>query len=625
MSFDLPMNMVANQTRVGANPRPDGSWELLLWAPNARAVSVHLLSGNDEFLAMESLPRGYHSVVAKGLEPGMRYFYRLEDGRELPDPASRFQPEGVHGPSQLVDASAFQWSDRNWQGTPLEGSIFYELHVGTYTREGSFDALIGRLPEIATLGITTIELMPIGQFPGARNWGYDGAYPFAPQNTYGGPEGLQRLVNAAHIQGLSVALDVVYNHLGPEGNYLGAYGPYFTDRYRTPWGQAINFDAASSEEVRRFFIENALYWLEDYHFDALRLDAIHGIFDFGARHFLAELKSAIADLSTRLGRHINLIAESDLNDSRVLRSPEEGGYSIDAQWSDDFHHSLHALLTEEKMGYYADFGGVAPLAISLRQGWYYSGQYSEFRQRRHGNLPHGLPASRFVVCNQNHDQVGNRAAGERLNSLVCFEAMKLAAGTTLLSPLTPLLFMGEEYGETAPFQYFTSHEDPALVEAVRRGRREEFAAFGWAESVPDPQDEQTFLRSQLNHSLKAVRPHNTLLKFYQELIRIRKKHGLGTPASYTVHEPDDNALVLIRKDRGQQFATVFNFADFDVPLDLPQLAGHWTMVMHSADKLWGGPKTNFAPNLVLSASAELRLSPQSFLVIARMQSDAEAE
>jgi maltooligosyltrehalose trehalohydrolase len=620
-----PVNVVANQARVGASPIADGDSEFLLWAPKTHAASVHLISGNDELLAMESLPGGYHRAIAKGLEPGTRYFYRLDDGRELPDPASRFQPEGVHGPSQLVDPSAFHWTDHSWKGTPLEGSIFYELHIGTYTREGSFDALIGHLPDLAALGVTTLELMPIAQFPGARNWGYDGAYPFAPQNSYGGPEGLRRLVNSAHHHGLSVALDVVYNHLGPEGNYLGAYGPYFTDRYRTPWGQAINFDAAGSEEVRRFFIENALYWLEDYHFDALRLDAIDGIFDFGARHFLAELKSAVADLSKRLGRHLHLIAESDLNDSRVLHGPECGGYGLDAQWSDDFHHSLHVLLTKEKMGYYADFEGVAPLAATLRDGWYYSGQYSKFRQRRHGNSPRGMAASRFVVCNQNHDQVGNRAAGERLNSLVSFEAMKLAAGVTLLSPFTPLLFMGEEYGEPAPFQYFTSHGDPALVESVRQGRRREFAAFGWEESVPDPQDEQTFLRSQLNHSLKSEPPHNTLLTFYQELIRIRKKHRLGAPASYTVHELDDGALVLLREDSGGQLAMAFNFREMEVALDLPRLAGNWKLVIRSADNRWGGPEPNFAPNITLSASAELRLLPQSFLIIARMQSDAEAE
>ncbi len=356
---------------------------------------------------------------------------------------------------------------------------------------------------------------------------------------------------------------MVYNHLGPEGNYLNAYGPYFTDRYRTPWGQALNFDGAGSDEVRRFFIENALYWLEDYHFDALRLDAVHGIFDFSARHFLAELKNAVADLSKKLGRMIHCIAESDLNDSRLLHSHEHGGYDLDAQWSDDFHHSVHRLLTGEDRGYYADFEGIGPLASTLRDGWYYKGQYSHYRQRHHGNSPQGIAASKVVVCNQNHDQVGNRAAGERLSSLVNFEALKLAAGITLLSPFVPLLFMGEEYGETAPFQYFTSHGDPELVEAVRRGRREEFAAFGWEEekAVPDPQDESTFRRSKPDHSRKSEEPHRTLLRLYQNLIRTRREYDLGDSAPRSVRELGDSALLILRQAERSQQLMVFNFGN----------------------------------------------------------------
>ena len=353
----LSTRTLTKEPRVGANRLPDGNWEFLLWAPLARSVSLHVLRGSGEFLPMEGLANGYHRAIVETLEPGSEYFYQLNGERDLPDPASRYQPQGVHGPSQVVDIDAFVWTDNNWTGTTMERSIFYELHVGTYTPEGTFDAIIPQLPELATLGITTIELMPVAQFPGHRNWGYDGVSPFAPQNSYGGPAALQRLVNAAHQHELSVALDVVYNHLGPEGNYLNAYGPYFTDRYKTPWGQAINFDGADSDEVRRFFIENAMYWLEDYHFDALRLDAIHGIYDFGAHHVLAELNSQVAELSQRLGRKIHLIAESDLNDSRILRDPERGGYGIDAQWSDDFHHSVHTLLTRENHGILLRFRG----------------------------------------------------------------------------------------------------------------------------------------------------------------------------------------------------------------------------------------------------------------------------
>ncbi|HEX4784362.1 MAG TPA: malto-oligosyltrehalose trehalohydrolase [Candidatus Sulfotelmatobacter sp.] len=618
----LSTEAVIQETRVGATRQPDGDWEFLVWAPQSRSVTLHLV-GRGTRIAMESLANGYHRAIVKMLESESEYFYQLDGERELPDPASRFQAQGVHGPSHIVDPQSFQWSDCGWKGPALERSVFYELHVGTYTPEGTFDAVIARLPELVDLGITTIELMPVAQFPGARNWGYDGVYLFAPQNTYGGPKSLQRLVNAAHQQGLAVALDVVYNHLGPEGNYLSAYGPYFTDRYRSPWGQAINFDGAGSDEVRRFFIENALYWLEDYHFDALRLDAVHGIFDFGARHLLVELKMETAKLSQRLGRPIHLIAESDLNDARLLHRPERGGYDLDAQWSDDFHHSVHTLLTGENQGYYADFGGPAPLAATLRDGWYYSGQHSKHRNRRHGNSARGISPARFVVCNQNHDQVGNRAAGERLSTLVDFEAQKLAAGITLLSPFVPLLFMGEEYGETAPFQYFTSHGDPALVEAVRRGRREEFAAFGWTGSVPDPQDEETFSRSHLNHSLKEKERHRTLFSFYQELIRLREEQELGSPGPRTVRELGGCALLVLRQRPSGDLAMISNFADFRATLNLPDLSGDWTQLIYSAEARWKGPETDRGARINLAANDEMQLSPHSFLVLERIQPTTE--
>jgi maltooligosyltrehalose trehalohydrolase len=613
-----------NAMRLGANRLADGRWEFLLWAPNARSVSLHLLHSG-ELLTMAPLSRGYFRRTVENLEPGTRYFFQLDDARKLPDPASRFQPEGVHGPSEVVDLNQFQWTDQNWQGRTLERSIFYEIHVGTYTAQGTFDALIPHIPELVELGITTVELMPVAQFPGARNWGYDGVYPFAPQNSYGGPEPLQRFVNAAHEHGLSVALDVVYNHLGPEGNYLNAYGPYFTDRYRTPWGQALNFDGAGSDEVRRFFIENALYWLENYHFDALRLDAVHGIFDFSARHFLTEIKNAVGALSKRLGRMIHCIAESDLNDSRLLLNHEQGGYDLDAQWSDDFHHSVHRLLTGEERGYYADFGGIGPLAATLRDGWYYKGQYSHYRQRHHGNSPRGIAASQVVVCNQNHDQVGNRAAGERLSSLVNFESLKLAAGITLLSPFVPLLFMGEEYGETAPFQYFTSHGDPELVEAVRRGRREEFAAFGWEaeKAVPDPQDESTFLRSKPDHSRKSEEPHRTLLRLYQNLIRTRREYDLGDPAPRSVREIGDSALLVLRQAERSQQLMIFNFGKSPMPLNLPDIPGTWRMVMNSADASWNSPGYDLPDQITLNTDG-LELRPYSFMVMEQEQARTEA-
>jgi maltooligosyltrehalose trehalohydrolase len=574
---------------------------------------------------MTPTKHGYHRAEIKGLKTGATYRYRLDDGRELPDPTSRFQPEGVHGPSQLVDTQAFRWSDQSWKGIALERSVIYELHVGTYTPEGTYEALIGHLPRLAELGITTVELMPLAQFPGSRNWGYDGVYLYAPQNSYGTPASLQRFVDAAHAQGLAVALDVVYNHLGPEGNYLGAYGPYFTNRYRTPWGDAINYDGEDSDEVRRFFIENALYWLEEYHFDALRLDAVHGIFDFGARHFLAELKSEVADLSSRLGRSFYLIAESDLNDARLLHDSDRGGYGLDSQWSDDFHHSVHTLLTKEDRGYYSAYGGIAPLVETLKNGWYYSGQYSTFRKRRHGNSAEGLEVSKFVVCSQNHDQVGNRAAGERLTDLVTFEALKLAAGITLLSPFVPMLFMGEEYGEPAPFQYFVSHGDPALVEAVRRGRREEFAAFGWQVSVPDPQDEETFRRSILDHSLKERDPHQTLYRFYQALTRIRSELKLGNRTEHSVRQLGDSSLLLAYARVSLQAAMIFNFAASPVTLRVPEIAGKWTTMLHSAATSWNGPGPDQLSTANFSVDDNLLLSPYSFVVLKKFQSLAEAE
>lgn len=614
----------AREKQLGATYLPGAGTEFLLWAPHSHDVSIHVVNGKSRPIQMEPVERGYHYALVEDLQPGNRYLYRLDDGRELPDPASRLQAEGVHGPSEIVAPSSFSWTDRGWNAKPLEETVFYELHVGTFTREGTFESIIARLPELVELGITTIELMPIAQFPESRNWGYDGVYPFAPQNSYGGADSLRLLVNQAHGLGLSVALDVVYNHLGPEGNYLSAFAPYFTHRYRTPWGEAVNFDQAGSDEVRRFFIENALYWLEDFHFDALRLDAIHGIFDFGAHHFLAELKASVRSLAEKLGRPLYLIAESDLNDSRILRDPQEGGYGIDAQWSDDFHHSVHTLLTSEKTGYYADFVGIQPLAVTLQEGWYYSGQYSNYRQRSHGNSPQGIAHSRFVVCSQNHDQVGNRAAGERLSSLAGFEASKLAAGITLLSPLTPLLFMGEEYGETAPFQYFTSHGDSNLAEAVRKGRREEFAAFGWQDSVPDPQDEATFERSRLDHALKSQERHRTLFQLYRRLLQIRRHHELGSRASWSNRELGTKALIMHRERNADHLIMLFNFSDSRIAPRLPGLAGEWTTAIYSAEAQWGGSETNISATFDLESGCEVRLAPHSFLVLQRSSLSAEA-
>ena len=499
--------------KQGAKYIGKGLCDFTVWAPFALSVSLKFVAPEQRLVPLKKSERGYWHTRAEGCLPATQYRYLLDGERERPDPASQYQPDGVHGPSEVVDHAAFRWTDSGWKGLPLPSMIMYELHTGTFTTEGTFEAIIPRLGDLKDLGINTIGLMPVAQFPGDRNWGYDGVYPYAVQNSYGGPEGLKRLVNACHQMELAVSLDVVYNHLGPEGNYLWDFGPYFTDRYKTPWGEAINFDGPYSDEVRNYFIANALHWITEYHIDALRIDAIHGIFDFSARHFLQELGEAVRLHAQSVRRDVYVIPESDLNDVRVIRPVEVGGHGLDAQWNDDFHHALHTLLTGERNGYYEDFGKIEHLEKALREGFIYSGEYSPFRKRRHGSSSKDRPGLQFVVFSQNHDQVGNRMRGERLSGLVPFEALKLAAGAVLLAPNIPLLFMGEEYGEKAPFLYFVSHGDKALIEAVRKGRNDEFKHFAWNGEPPDPQDERTFLASKINWEKRRQGEHAVLLNF----------------------------------------------------------------------------------------------------------------
>ncbi|MGH9688383.1 MAG: malto-oligosyltrehalose trehalohydrolase, partial [Candidatus Acidiferrales bacterium] len=507
---------------LSAHFRDDSGCDFLVWAPRAQRLALHLVAPRERSLAMQQMPSGYFHLCVPDVNPGARYFFRFESGEERPDPASRFQAEGVHGPSEVVD-SRFQWDDQSWLGIEVRDYVFYELHVGTFTPEGSFDAIIPRLTELKNLGVTAIELMPVAQFPGSRNWGYDGVFPFAAQSSYGGPYALKRLVNACHRTGLAAVLDVVYNHLGPEGNYLARFGPYFTDFYHTPWGEAVNFDRAQSNHVRRYFIENALQWVEEFHFDALRLDAVHAITDASAQPFLGELAASVHRRADELGRKIHLFPESDLNDARIVSPDPVCGYGLDAAWNDDFHHCVHTLLIADRQGYYTDFGSTSQLARAFSEGFVFSGQESKYRGRRHGNSSKSLSADKFVVFAQNHDQVGNRRLGERLSTLVSFEALKLAAGLVLLSPFLPLIFMGEEYGETSPFLYFVSHGDPALVEAVRKGRREEFARFDWDGYIPDPQAESTFVQSRIHWDSRCSASHKVLLNFHKELLRLRRE------------------------------------------------------------------------------------------------------
>ncbi|HEX5431391.1 MAG TPA: malto-oligosyltrehalose trehalohydrolase [Bryobacteraceae bacterium] len=489
-----------------------------VWAPFARNVQL-VLGGRP--VPMQASGEYWSAEAAAA--PGIDYSFVLDDREPLPDPRSPWQRLGVHGPSCVVDHAAFQWTDAGWQAPPLASGIVYEIHTGTFTPEGTFDGAIDRIGYLANLGITHAELMPVNEFPGGWGWGYDGVDLFAPHHAYGGPEALKRFVDACHAAGLAVLLDVVYNHLGPAGNYLGRFAPYFTDRYSTPWGEAVNLDGAGSREVRRFFCDNALMWLRDYHFDGLRIDAVHAIFDFSAVHFLEQLATEVKALEAHLGRHLAVIAESDLNDPRIVTPRECGGYEIDAQWSDDFHHALHTVLTGETAGYYADFGKLADLAKALENAYVYDGRDSIYRKRKHGRKPRGLSGSRFLGYLQNHDQVGNRARGERSSQLMSRGRLKMAAALVLCSPFVPMLFQGEEFGATAPFQYFTNHPDPDLGRAVSEGRRREFAAAGCdPENIPDPQDPDTFLRSKINWAEIEQEPHRELLEWHCQLIALRR-------------------------------------------------------------------------------------------------------
>lgn len=580
----------AELQHIGSEILSDGRCAFRVWAPAANEVFVDVYHPEPQTLSLERSAGGYWQGLFEGLPAGTRYCYSI-DGRILhPDPASRSQPDGVHAASEVI-SHHFPWTDSGWHGRAVEEYVLYELHVGTFTREGTFDAAIEELPYLKNLGITAIELMPVAQFPGSRNWGYDGVYPFAVQNSYGGAAGLKRFVDAAHALGLAVVLDVVYNHLGPEGNYLGQYGPYFTDRYPTPWGQAINFDGPDSAGVRDYFIQNAVYWIREFHIDGLRLDAVHAIHDSSPTHILTEIAAAVHQFAHESLRTVAVIAESDLNEARIVRSGEFGGYGLDAQWSDDFHHALHTVLTGESAGYYEDFGAVEHLASALANGFVYSGQYSLHRGRCHGTDCTDVPGRAFVVCAQNHDQIGNRMLGERLSHLVAFEDLKLASGILLMAPFVPLLFMGQEYGERAPFLYFVSHSDPGLIEAVRQGRRREFAAFAWRGEVPDAQDEATFLQSKLDPTLRTSGWHAVLLRWYQRLLQMRRE----LPALASLNRQmctvellgSGKTIVLRRWSHDQQVAAVFHFGAEQQSVEMTA-GGVWHKLLDSDDEDWNG-------------------------------------
>jgi len=591
-----------------------------VWAPRAQRVELVLSSPLDRTVPLDREGSGYHAAVVDGVEPGAGYVFRLDGRLKRPDPASRSQPFGVHSPSEVV-APLRMPPDTGFVNRPLPEHVIYELHVGTFTPEGTFDAIIPHIAALRDLGVTAIELMPITQFPGRRNWGYDGTYPFAVEVSYGGRSGLARLVDACHRGGLAVILDVVYNHLGPEGNYLADFGPYFTDAYRTPWGAAVNFDGAESDEVRRYFLDNATEWVRDLHVDALRVDAVHAIVDPSARPFVEELAEAVHAEGRRLGRRVYVIGECDRNDPRLVRSRERGGLGFDAQWNDDFHHALHALLTGERDGYYADFGSAAQLAKAYREAFVYTGERSPFRGRRHGAPARDVPAERFVVFSQNHDQVGNRMMGDRLSGTLWLPGLKVAAVALLLSPFVPLLFMGQEYGETAPFLYFVSHGDKALVEAVRRGRRAEFAAFAALGEPPDPADERTFLRSKLDHGLKRAGHHEALLELYRELLRLRRESpALATSDADGIEAvafERARALYVRRWSEGAEVAFVLAFGTTGASVTPPLPAGRWRRILDTEEARWLG-RGSSAPEIIESdGDIALSVAARSAVVYSR--------
>lgn len=602
--------------RIGATYLGNDRCEFAVWAPLLQDVAVQIAAPKPRIIPMQKERRGYWTVTVDDIPPGTLYFYQLEGTTTRPDPASYCQPKGVHKASQVVDQSAYVWNDTHWQGIPLEDYIIYEVHVGTFTDAGTFEAVISRLDDLKELGVNAIEIMPIAQFPGDRNWGYDGVYPFAVQYSYGGVNGLKALVDACHHQGFAVILDVVYNHLGPEGNYTANFAPYFTDKYRTLWGSALNFDSAYSDGVRNFFLENALYWFREYHIDSLRLDATDAIYDFSAKPFLAELAEKTKEFSQQQGRKFYLIAESDINDVRVINPPEKGGYDIDAQWCDDFHHSLHSLITKENRGYYRDYVEFRTLVKALQEGFVHSWEYSEFRQRYRGSPAGDLDPANFVVFCQNHDQVGNRLLGERLSQLVSFDSLKIAAGTVLLSPYIPLLFMGEEYGEEAPFLYFISHGDPDLVEAVRQGRKAEFEEFHAFGEPPDSQDPSTFLQSKLNWEKRVEGKHKILLDFYRTLIELR----LNIPAlkcrdrqSIEVNGFEEaKSITLKRSSDNSQVMAVFNFSHDEQTIPVNFGEGNWKKILDSADARWEGNGSELPERT--QGNVKLTLPGESFVL-----------
>lgn len=635
---------------IGVN-FPDGDQaEIRIWAPLAKTVSI-IIETTDPVESVHPTPAlatptvsreliaedpeaqllpethteiplapseyGYWTLTTPELQPGSRYSFSLDGKPPLPDPSSLYQTKGVHGPSAAFNLGDFRWSDQQWVNPPLTDYIIYELHTGTFSPESSFRGIINKIPHLLSLGITAIEIMPVGQFPGSRNWGYDGVYPFAVQDSYGGPRDLQQLVDACHKAGIAVILDVIYNHLGPEGNYLPSFGPYFTEKYHTPWGQALNFDDAWCNGARDFFIENALMWFRDFHIDALRMDAVHAIRDMSAKHILQEIRERSTELEKIINKKFYLIAELDLNDPKYIRPANNGGYGLDAQWIDEFHHALRVTAGQDPEGYYSDFNGLNDLAKSYRDAFVYDGQFSSHRKKFFG-----LPAStntgdQFVVFSQNHDQTGNRMLGERTSTLVSFDMCKLMAGAVLASPYLPMLFMGEEWNEPNPFLFFISHTDEKLAALVNEGRKKEFSYFNWEGEPPDPRREETFTTSSLQWSLKDKGQHKTMFTYYQSLIALRKNNAAlrSTDRHHTIVESDENRkLIVLKKTAGkEELMCLMNFSKEKHRTGFAA-GSSFLKIFDSGAPDWNGPGS--APEN-WNRDEDIEIYPETFLIYKR--------
>jgi len=606
-----------HKRRIGVNFTEENA-RILLWAPNVDQVSLKI-SQLDSTLPLIKEAFGYWSLDTSELRADQRYGFELisNNGTSVikPDPATVFQPDGIYEFSQAYDISSFPWTDENWKGNPLASYIIYELHTGTFSSEGTFNGIEQKLDYLIDLGITAIEIMPVSQFPGNRNWGYDGVFPFAVQASYGGPLALQNFVNICHKKGLSVILDVVYNHFGPEGNNFSDFGPYFTDTHHTPWGDAINFDNDYAYGVRHYFIENVLMWFRDFHIDALRLDAVHALKDLSNQHILSEIKSYVDQLSKLKGRNFYLIIECDLNDTKYINPQQKQGYGMDTQWLDEFHHSLRVAAGQQREGYYAEFNGVAHLAKSYKDAYVYDGVFSEGRNKIFGTKATNNLGEQFVIFSQNHDQVGNRMLGERSGNLYSFKMQKLLAGAIMVAPYLPLLFMGEEYGETNPFLYFVSHGNKDLIKAVRNGRKAEFEAFHSAGDAPDPQDEQTFHKSKLKWNLLESENHKQIFFYYQTLIRLRKANAvlnkLNRNNIETYSFSEQNCLIIKRWQQGEELLCLFNFSNRNQQIELPFINNSVYKIFDSEDEKFGGEQLA-QPSF--SKKDKIELHPETFLI-----------